>query len=152
MIAAESVLYDVIFRVPFDYISYSSYESLSDQDPASRLRWDLDFIRFLTGTDRIIVGEMGYSRSAFGERQTALTREVTEAAIAWGVPYIVQWNLYDQDVMNDFGLFDLNGDITELGIYYKGIFGQIPPFCHPSKKGTAAANRATAADTCRQSQ
>jgi len=30
--------------------------------------------------------------------------------------------LYDQDEAIDFGIFDLNGNITELGSYYKGIF------------------------------
>ncbi|MBC7927050.1 MAG: hypothetical protein H7039_15485 [Bryobacteraceae bacterium] len=114
----QSVLYDVLPSVAFDYISYSAYESLTAADPASALRADLNRIQMLTGTKRIILGEVGFSRSRLGDRQIEAIHKVTNAAIEWGVPYIILWNLYDQDVENDYGLFDLEGRISTLGIEY----------------------------------
>ena len=120
----ESVVYDVMPEVPFDYVSYSCYESLGRADPESALVEDLDLIRSVTGTDRVIVGELGFSRSWEGERWVLKTRATTEAAIRWGVSYVIQWNLYDQDETQDFGLFDLDGNLTGLGEYYRRAFSQ----------------------------
>ena len=125
-----SVLSDVIPRVPFDCISYSCYESLAHSEPDSALTADLDWIRRITGSDRIILGELGFSRSALGHRLIPTTRAATQAAIRWGVAYVIQWNLYDQDRAVDFGLFDLDGNLTELGAHYRQVFSlqdRVPP-------------------------
>lgn len=119
-----SVLYDVLQRVPFDYVSYSAYESICSRNPILALRADLDLIELLAGSRRIILGEIGFPRSQLGGSLIATTRKVTNAAAAWGVSYIFQWNLYDQDEASDYGLFDLNGGMTELGGYYRRLFSR----------------------------
>ena len=61
-----SVLYDVIPRVPFDSVSYSCYESLDHPDPVSALVADLDLIRLITGSNRVLLGEMAPHVAAIG--------------------------------------------------------------------------------------
>ena len=129
----ESVLYDVIPRIPFDYVSYSSYESLGGSTPAQTLMADLDVIRTVSGSDRIIIGEFGFSRSADRGALIAKTQAVTAAAIAWGVSYIIQWNLYDEVEDSDFGLFDVSGRLTELGTYYQQAFRDSPGRSEPGR-------------------
>ncbi len=118
----ESVVYDVMPGVPFDYVSYSCYESLSHSDPESALADDLDSIRRITGSDRVILGELGFSRAGLGDRLVPATRAVTDVAIHWGVDYIIQWSLYDIDEAHDFGVFDSEGKLTGLGEYYQEAF------------------------------
>ena len=110
--------------MPFDYVSYSAYESICSRNPILALRADLDLIELLAGSRRIILGEIGFPRSQLGGSLIATTRKVTNAAAAWGVSYIFQWNLYDQDEASDYGLFDLNGGMTELGGYYRRLFSR----------------------------
>jgi hypothetical protein len=115
----ESVLYDVVPRVEFDYVSYSCYESLTRSDPFEALTTDLRTIRSVAASDRVMVGELGFGRAAAGDRLLALTEGSIGAAIAGGADYVIQWNLYDQDETTDFGLFDVRGDLTSLGHYYR---------------------------------
>jgi hypothetical protein len=117
----KSVLYDVVPKVIFDYVSYSTYESINRSDPDSALGADLNLIQDTTGSSSIIFGEIGFSRSEWGS-DVAVSRSarVIAAAISWGVSLIFQWNLYDQDSSNDYGLIDTAGDLTPLGAFYKG--------------------------------
>ena len=117
-----SVLYDVLPRISFDYVSYSSWESLGAAKPADALASDLELIRSVSASNRIIVGEMGFSRSAYGDRQLAAAQAYDDAAIRWGAAYIIYWSLYDSDPSNDFGLFDVNGALTAIGAYYRSMF------------------------------
>jgi hypothetical protein len=80
-----SVLYDVLPRAPFDYVSYSCYEILNTPDPGTALKEDLNLIHLATGSRRIVLGEVGYPRSAMGERLIPTTLSVVAEAIAWGV-------------------------------------------------------------------
>jgi hypothetical protein len=57
-----------------------------------------------------------------GSVKQPLTEAVTEAPENWGVSYVIQWNLYDSDPASDFGLFDVNGNATELEAYYHGMY------------------------------
>jgi hypothetical protein len=124
-----TVLYDVLPRISFDYVSYSSWESLGAAKPADTLASDLDLIRSVTASSSIIVGEMGFSRSAYGDRQLAAVQAYNNAAIRWGAAYIICWSLYDSDPRNDFGLFDVNGALTPIGAYYRSMFTvpAVPP-------------------------
>ncbi len=115
----KSVLRDVIGRIPFDYLSYSCYESLDSADPAATLEADLDLIRSVSGTDRIILGEIGFARSTEKVDLISKTRAVLKTAIDWGVSYVIQWNLSDKDAVTDYGMFDHTGLLTELGQFYR---------------------------------
>ena len=114
-----SVLYDVLPGVIFDYVSYSAYESINQPDARTILTADLNTIQDVTGSIAIIIGEAGFSRSAW-RNVTARTADVIDAAMAWGVEYFIQWNLYDVNEQSDFGLFDVNGNATPLEGFFLG--------------------------------
>lgn len=120
----SSVLYDVIPTSPFDYVSYSAYETINRSNPAAQLESDLELIRAVAGTTRIILGEVGYARSLWGERAIANLSQVVECAVRWGVPYLIHWNLYDQDAQSDFGLYDTNGSATVTAEYFAGLLAK----------------------------
>lgn len=111
----NSVLYDVIPSVNFDYVSYSSYETIKGSNPLARLAADLKTIANVIGSKNIILGETGFARSIWGHDSVSRADTIDSGAIAWGVAYIFQWELYDQDATNDFGLYDLSGKMTPLG-------------------------------------
>lgn len=121
-----SALYDVLPAVMFDYVSYSSWESINMPDPVAALWADLDRIRDAIGSTAIVVGEAGYSRRDFskGDDVTHLSRFLA-AAQAWGVPYVIHWQLYDTDSENTFGLYDLRGQPTLLRDWFQLRFQQL---------------------------
>ena len=110
----------------FDYVSYSSWESINMPDPVAALWADLDRIRDAIGSTAIVVGEAGYSRRDFskGDDVTHLSRFLA-AAQAWGVPYVIHWQLYDTDSENTFGLYDLRGQPTLLRDWFQLRFQQL---------------------------
>jgi hypothetical protein len=119
----KSVLYDVLPIVPFDYVSYSSYESINRPEPEKALLADLDTIQKVVGSSAIILGEVGFSKSAWGADSTiSRIGRVIDTAMSWGVSYIFHWNVYDQGTIYDFGLFDIDGKATSLHQYYKQRF------------------------------
>jgi hypothetical protein len=116
----KSVLYDVLPFVIFDYVSYSSYESINQAEPEKALLADLNTIQDVVGSSAIILGEVGFARSAWTtEGAVVRTDRVINAAVSWGVPYVFQWNMYDQNAMDDFGICDIAGQPTALAEYYK---------------------------------
>ena len=120
--AFRSVLYDVIPYVAFDYVSYSSYETVNAPALGSALTADLNIIRDIVGSTAIIIGESGFARCVWGANAATRTDEAVAAALAWGVAYVIQWNLYDQDPQNDFGLYGLDGQPTALAAFFQERF------------------------------
>jgi hypothetical protein len=117
-----SALRDVVPRVRFDLLLYSTYESINspyetqqiDVDPVQtgvRLRRDLDRIRDaarpslseigrrLYGDRFVAAGELGFARDRFEHLPTGgvLPRLLSalRAALDWGCPYIVLWQVFD---------------------------------------------------------
>ena len=118
----KSILYDILPFVSYDYVSYSSHESINRADPAMEIIADLNRIRKVIGSKHIIVGEFGCTRSAWGNAVVDRIRAVHEASRAWGVPYVFHWNLYDQNAVDTFGLYDVRGAKTAIGEYYENMF------------------------------
>lgn len=115
----KSVLYDVLPHIMFDYVSYSSWESINRPNAPAALIADLETIQNVLGTGAIIVGEVGYSRTAWGDCGAAARIEsVIAAALDWGVPFVIRWNLYDSGG-EELGLFDRQGTLTALGVSYR---------------------------------
>jgi hypothetical protein len=128
----KSVLYDVIPSVMFDYVSYSAYESINGPDPAASLTSDLDLIQQVAGSSAIIVGETGFSRRDWQGDEVRRTAAVIDAALDWGVPYLIQWCLYDSDPLNLYGLYDVEGAPTNLAVWFQERFHPLVPlrkFC-----------------------
>ena len=135
-----NALAHVLPEIEFDLVSYSSYESTNSpyrtQDPdtpppaaGERLLRDLDRIREATrGSvsaagrrqfhDRfVMIGELGYSRDRFEHLETGgvkpRLRASLAAALDWGCPYIVLWQVFDAPRSGGaawgFGLYDRRG-------------------------------------------
>src|SRR5579871_421429 len=117
-----SLLYDVLPFVAFDYVSYSAWESINTADPAGTLLADLETIENVLGTGAIIIGEVGFQRKLRSGHDVSQTSQVITAALRWGAPYIIQWELYDADSGNLFGLYDFEGRPTPLGDWFRGRF------------------------------
>jgi hypothetical protein len=119
-----SVLYDVLPLVMFDYVSYSAWESINAPDPGNTLWADLDTIQTVVGSSAIIVGESGFLRQMSTGQDVTRTSQVISAALAWGVAYIIHWQLYDTDPVNAFGLYDLEGQATPMADWFRLRFQQ----------------------------
>jgi len=120
-----SVLYDVLPFAMFDYVSYSAWESLNAADPPAALWADLNTIQDVVGSNAIIVGESGYLRRPGSTEDVTESSRIISTALAWGVAYVVQWQLYDTDSQETFGLYDLAGNPTPLHDWFQLQFEQI---------------------------
>jgi len=79
----KSVLYDVLPNIIFDYVSYSSYESINKGDPYAALVADLNTIRDVVGSNAIILGELGFDRRGEINSDVTRTAQVMAAALSW---------------------------------------------------------------------
>jgi len=94
-----SVTNDVLPRTAVDFVSYSSYDSGTDLRPA------LDYIESklprkpgLPGK-RVFIGEYGFPAVHHSpEAQDARSREVMRAGLEWGCPFVLYWELYNNEV------------------------------------------------------
>jgi hypothetical protein len=123
-----SVLTDVLPFVPFDYVSYSSWESLNRGGAREELAVDMDTIRTIARTDGIIIGEIGYPSGRFGDAAVDRTVSALATAAKWGARYLFHWVLYDDASASGHGLYDVNGALTPMGAYFKSTgFRIVPP-------------------------
>jgi len=111
----KSVLYDVVPFVPFDYLSYSSYQSIGQASPQEQLVKDLDRIMEISGSNAIMVGEVITCSYAGGDIEKL--DDILEAALGWGVPYIVHWNLFEISEVG-CGVYGIDGQLTPVGEFY----------------------------------
>ena len=140
-----NALNDVVPHVSFDLLSYSAYESTNspfqtrqpDVDPAEtavRLERDLNLIRSKAqdsisaagrrwfGDRFVMVGEVGYARDRFEHLPTGgilpRLKGALQAAVDWGCPYIVLWQVFDHardgDAAWGFGMQDRKGEAPPL--------------------------------------
>lgn len=108
---------DVLPATSVDLVSYSSYDSLdlSEGLPAmrNRIKSALDHVASklpAKETDwpwkRVFIGEYGFPLRVVGgspEKQDAASRAVMRAGLEWGCPFILYWQLYDNEVDRETG-------------------------------------------------
>ncbi len=97
----------VLPKTTVDFVSYSSYNSLGGQIETDLPR-SLDFIQAhlppkpgIAGK-RVFIGEYGFA--ALGrtpEMQDALSRRVMRAGLTWGCPFILYWEMFNNEVTAD---------------------------------------------------
>jgi len=93
---------EVLPKTTVDLVSYSCYDT--QQDPV-RLKAALDFIQAklppkpaISGR-RVFIGEYGFPASRHTPaEQDSRSRQVIRAAIEWGCPLVLYWELYDNEV------------------------------------------------------
>ncbi|MHB1001475.1 MAG: hypothetical protein ACYC27_19725 [Armatimonadota bacterium] len=116
---------DVLPKTNVDYVSYSSYDSLSS--PAT-LKSALDFIESklkpkagIPGK-RVFIGEYGFHAVGHSpEKQDELSRQVMRTALDWGCPFALYWELFNNEIGKDgsqtgFWLIDDKG--VKQPVYY----------------------------------
>ncbi|MFA7005595.1 MAG: FAD-dependent oxidoreductase, partial [Verrucomicrobiia bacterium] len=95
----------VLPQVPVDFVSYSSYDTA--KDPAL-LKRALDYIESkltpkpgIVGK-RVFIGEYGFPATRHTpQEQDRLARGVMRAGLEWGCPFVLYWELYNNEVEPD---------------------------------------------------
>ncbi len=116
---------EVLPHTTVDFVSYSAYEVQLDHNLSKALDRTLGFIQkkipAKKGLDgpRAFIGEFGYRGAAFGpEEQKSKSLEFTQAALEWGCPFVLYWQLYDNELVgekyNGFWLIDDHGEKQPL--------------------------------------
>jgi hypothetical protein len=93
----------VLPLIDIDYVSYSCYDSILGSDVAVRLPQALDFIEsqmrpapHITGK-RVFIGEFAIKAALVSynsEQHDRRNRTVAAAALRWGCPFVVYWQMY----------------------------------------------------------
>lgn len=104
---------EVLPRIDVDYVSYSAWDTTNYPRSAAAMRAKLlaalDFIeahlRPLAGLPpgkRVWIGEFGYPAIKFSAAEADLrTRWVIRAGLEWGCPFVLYWELYNNEVEPD---------------------------------------------------
>lgn len=116
------VVRDVLPHVPVDFVSYSAYDS-QNGDLEQRLPAALDYIEHhlqpkagIAGR-RVFIGEHGRAFIHGGAaEQDKTTRRMMRSAIGWGCPFVLYWELYNNEVDEKTGAQRGYWMIDEKGI------------------------------------
>jgi hypothetical protein len=123
-----SVASAVIPYVNPDFVSYSSYDSTNpDKDLHHDLPAALDYLQSklkpkpgLSGK-RVFVGEYGVQAHQFSpKQQEERMRDVIATAIKWGTPFVLYWQLYDNEMRgkDPAGFWLINDKNEKQPAYY----------------------------------
>lgn len=91
-----------------DFVSYSSYDSLGGGDIEARLKHSLDFVQAQLASKpgipgkRVFIGEYGFPAIGHSpQEQDSLTRQVMRAGLSWGCPFVLYWEMFNNEVTKD---------------------------------------------------
>ena len=102
----------VLPHVPVDFVSYSAYDVTNEPKP-EEIKAVLDYIESKLKSKsgipgrRVFIGEYGYSVFHNGkphhspQEQDRLSRLTILAALEWGCPFILYWELYNNELEAD---------------------------------------------------
>jgi hypothetical protein len=109
-----------------DYVSYSSYDAqeLNQNDYNNVLNYiegNLPSRSQITGK-RVFIGEMGRCSVDLGSSKTqheSVNRENIRKAISWGVPFVLYWEMYNNEVSNGIqrGFWLIDNTNTKWPLY-----------------------------------
>jgi hypothetical protein len=107
-----SLVNQVLPKVPVDFVSYSAYDVTNEPKP-EEIKAVLSYIESqlmpkagISGR-RVFIGEYGYSVFHNGkphhspQEQDRLSRITIQAALEWGCPFILYWELYNNELEPD---------------------------------------------------
>ena len=89
-----------------DYVSYSAYDSLApDQQRQLPLPLALDYLaaqlkpKAGIAGKRVFIGEFGFPADHYSaQEQDAFSRRVMRAGLAWGCPFVLYWEIFNNEV------------------------------------------------------
>ncbi len=121
----KTVANDVLPKTSIDFVSYSCYDH--QRDPA-KLKAALDYIESKLppkagfSGKRVFIGEYGFPAVHFTpEKQDAMSRQVMRAALEWGCPFALYWELYNNEIDKDGkqrGFWMINDKHEKQPIYF----------------------------------
>lgn len=134
MAGGTTLINDVVPKTNVDLVSFSSYDGLEQEKGldgiGDKLKRALDYIESKLPpkkTDfpgrRVIVGEYGFplKYTKTPEAQDANMRAVAAAALEWGAPFILFWEMYDNDALeggiNPTGFWMINNKGKKQPVY-----------------------------------
>jgi hypothetical protein len=116
---------EVIPHTTIDYVSYSSYDTTNQH--TAELREVLDYIESrlppkpaIKGR-RVWVGEYGYPAEHHSPQpQDERSREVMKAALRWGCPFALYWEMYNNEVKDgkQRGFWIIDDKNIKQPVYY----------------------------------
>jgi hypothetical protein len=121
----KAVVNEVLPHVPVDFVSYSSYDTAPEpQELKAALTYIESKLHRKQGMPgrRVFIGEYGFPAIRFSAReQDAMSRRVMRAGLEWGCPFILYWEMYNNEVdpngkQRGFWLIDDRG--VKQPVYY----------------------------------
>ncbi|CAH0537764.1 cellulose binding domain-containing protein [Vibrio marisflavi] len=135
MAGKERVTNMVLPHTNADLVSYSAYDIPNKEENADFNKLDVAMSNAFSFIDshlpeksgvpfdkRVFIGEYGYAASWFlshgeqaGETQALLTKGLMKVALKWGAPFVLYWQMYDNEwdgylqAYRGFWLIDQNG-------------------------------------------
>jgi hypothetical protein len=94
----------VLPRTPVDYVSYSSYDAIHgdiETDLPRALNYIESKLPLKPGVPgkRVFIGEYGFASVSYGPvQQDALSRRVMRAGLDWGCPFVLYWEMYNNEI------------------------------------------------------
>lgn len=106
--SGQKIITNEVFpHVALDLLSYSAYDSAYNLEPLLYFpSWFIDCLSYIdsktTSTTpfpkHVMVGEYGMNLSGHtAQEQANLARDVIKAAVGWGSPYVLYWQMYDNE-------------------------------------------------------
>jgi hypothetical protein len=96
----------VVPHTNIDFVSYSSYDTTNEH--TAELGEVLDFIETKLPVKpaikgkRVWIGEYGFAAKYFSpQQQNEKSREVMKAALRWGCPFVLYWEMYNNEVKDN---------------------------------------------------
>ncbi len=104
MSGGSCLVNDVLPHTPVDYVSYSCYDTINRHrgETGKALCEALDYIesKLPIKSDiqgkRVFIGEYGFplENATTPQKQDAYCRDVCQASLKWGCPFVLYWELY----------------------------------------------------------
>ena len=129
----DRIVNRILPYIDVDYVSYSSYESTSEEvsgadyaELRDYLFKSLDYIESRMkpktgiGGKRVFLGEFGYSLPEVGrsaEEQSERAFNTIRAAVEWGCPFALYWEMYDNEGP-DKGFWMIDNDNVKQPLYH----------------------------------
>jgi len=123
----------ILPHVPVDFVSYSAYDTTNRTEP-QKIRDALDFIEArlapkpaITGK-RVFIDEYGFPallgktlKPQPPETTNEKSRVVMQTGIQWGCPFVLYWELYNNEVGPDgeqIGYWMIDSTGTKMPVYH----------------------------------
>jgi len=128
-----------------DYVSYSSYDAqglnqIEYNNVLNFIEGNLPSRPQITGK-RVFIGEMGRCAQDFGLSKTqheSVNRENIRKAVAWGAPFILYWEMYNNEIKDGVqrGFWLIDNTNTKWPLYdtYSNFYAQAKQWVLSQKK------------------